>query len=86
MQKISGLTPLQIRNALHDVGLNQAAIARELGVSPVHVSCVIDGERISRRVHEAITEAIGKDIRQIWPNLYLVPGIEPRPGRPKVIW
>jgi lambda repressor-like predicted transcriptional regulator len=82
----SGMTPLEIRNALHNANLNQAAIARELGLTPVHISYVIDGKRMSRRVHEAISEAIGVDIRRIWPDLYLIPGREPKIGRPRKNW
>ena len=84
--KKSGMTPLDIRNALHNSDLNQAAIARELGVTPPHISAIIDGKRVSRRVHEAIAEAIGVDIRRIWPDLYLVPGREPKIGRPAKHW
>jgi len=82
----SGMTPLEIRTAIQKADLNQAAIARELKLSPVHVSYVIDNKRCSRRVHEAIAEAIGKDIRQIWPALYMIPGQEPKRGRPAKTW
>ena len=82
----SGMTPLDIRNALHNADVNQAAIARELDVSPSHISAIIDGKRVSRRVHAAIAEATGIDIRRIWPNMYLVPGREPKIGRPAKHW
>ena len=81
-----GMTPLEIRFAIYKVNLTQAAIARELGLSKTHILYVIDGKRISRRVHAAIAEAINMDIRQIWPDLYLIPGHEPKPGRPKKHW
>jgi len=82
----SGMTPLEIRNAIHKAGLNQAAIARAINKSPVSVSYVIDGKRNSRPIHEAIAEAIGKDIREIWPDLYMIPGQEPKRGRPMKTW
>lgn len=82
----SGMTPQQIRDAIREADLNQAAIARELNVRPAHISYVIDNKRRSRRVHEAIAEAIGTDIRQIWPDLYMIPGREPKRGRPAKTW
>lgn len=82
----SGMTPTEIRNALYEANLNQAAIARELSVCPSHISTVIDGKGTSRRVHAAIAEAIGVDIRKIWPDRYLIQGEESRRGRPAKIW
>lgn len=82
----SGMTPLEIRNAIQKAGLNQMAIARELKIDPSGVSRVIDRKAISRRVHEAIAEAIGIDKARIWPDLYLIPGNEPKRGRPGITW
>lgn len=82
----SGMTPAEIRNALYEANLNQAAIARELSVCPSHISTVIDGKGTSRRVHAAIAEAIGVDIRKIWPDRYLIADSEPKPGRPARNW
>ena len=81
-QHIHGWSPLEIRNALYRADLNQAAVARELNVSPAHISKVIDGITASRRVHEAIAKAIGEDIKRIWPNIYLIPGRARKRGRP----
>lgn len=82
----SGMTPLEIRTAIQKANLNQAAIAKAINRSPVSVSYVIDGKRNSRLIHEAIAEAIGMDIRQIWPDLYTIPGQEPKRGRPAKTW
>lgn len=82
--KSSGMTPLEIKEALHRKGLNQAAIARAVGVTQASVSDVVNGWTVSRKIHEAIAEAIGIDIRKIWPDLYLHGG--PKQGRPKVVW
>jgi len=80
------MTPLDIRNAIFKAGLNQAAIARAIGVHPTFVSRIIDGHCVSRRVHEAIAEAIGMDIRQIWPERYLERPQKTRRGRPARHW
>ena len=84
--KESGMTPLEIQNALHKVNLNQAAIARALGISTSHISAIIYGKRVSRRVHSAIAEATGLDKKIIWPDLYKFPGSEPKMGRPSKDW
>jgi lambda repressor-like predicted transcriptional regulator len=82
--KKAGMTPLEIREAIYRKGLNMSAIARNLDVSAVTVKDVINGRTVSKRVQEAIAEAISVDIRKIWPELYLHGG--PKRGRPKIIW
>ncbi len=82
----SGMTPLEIKNALQQTDLNQAAIARALGLNPSFISRVIDGHCVSLRVHEAIAEAIGVDIRKIWPDRYLHTGKVSKRGRPAKNW
>ncbi len=84
MRKPTGMVPWEINEALHKKGLNQAAIARAIGVTPGHVSFVINGWTVSRRVHMAIAEAIGMDVKQIWPDLYLGGG--PKRGRKRIDW
>jgi lambda repressor-like predicted transcriptional regulator len=84
--KNTGMSPLEIRVALYEASLNQAAIARALGVTPSHISAIISQKRISRRVHTAIAEAIGRDKKTIWPDLYKIPGREPKRGRPSRDW
>lgn len=86
MNEKYGMTPQEIRIAIYRANLNQAAIARELGVCPSHITRVIDGQYKSKRVHEAIAEAIGMDIRRIWPDLYLITGNKPKRGRPAKTW
>lgn len=80
-----GMTPLEIKNALHNAGLNQAAVARAISRSRGLVSRVIDGHCISRPVHEAVAEAIGMSKEQIWPDRYLFQ-VKRKPGRPARIW
>lgn len=74
----------EIQDALARVGLNQAAIARDLGLTPITVSYVVSGKSTSRRVHQAIAEAIGRDVKEIWPTKYLHG--DPRPGRRQTHW
>jgi len=81
-----GMTPLEIRSAIEQAGLNQTSIARVLGIRQSAVSRIIAGTAISRRVHEAIAEAIGVSKEQIWPDRYMVPGNSRGPGRPAKIW
>lgn len=77
-------TPLEIRQelmrAFNGFGA-QAAIARKLGVTPAAVSYTIEG-RPSDRIRRAIAEALGKDVRVIWPSIYLY-GSTPKIGRPQ---
>ncbi|KFZ45159.1 hypothetical protein KD27_00990 [Smithella sp. D17] len=81
MKKIPpNMKPNDIRKAMLDANVKQAAIARELGVSNETVYSVIEG-RASHRVREHIAKKIGIDITQIWPNPYLLGGPR-KAGRP----
>ena len=76
-------TPKQIRMELLKKGVEQAAIARDLGVAPATIYKVIEGLSASDRVRRAIAEAIGQPVAMIWPSVYLNPdGLRGR-GRPK---
>lgn len=81
---VSDMRPEDIKGLIMKKGLTQAAIARAVGVQPSVVSDCIHGWITSRRVQEAIAEAIEKDIKEIWPSVYLY-GI-PRRGRPRIEW
>jgi lambda repressor-like predicted transcriptional regulator len=75
------MRPTEIRIAMMQAGVNQSAIARELGVSHTAVRLIIDGKGVSHRIREKIAEQIGIDIRRIWPSTYMFDG--PRKvGRP----
>ena len=80
----SGMTPIEIINALKDAGVNQAAIARELNKSPQVVYLVVHNKSVSTEIHKAIAEVIGKDVKQIWPQHYL--NGAPKRGRRMVVW
>lgn len=68
------MTPTEIRIEMlrHDV--SQAAIARSLHVSKTTVGRVIENLTVSDRVRKAIAEAIGIDVKLIWPSSYLKGG------------
>jgi lambda repressor-like predicted transcriptional regulator len=83
-RKIKNWSRQEIQEAIHQSPINQAAIARELRVSTVTVSDVIKGRTTSQRVHRAIAEAIGRDVKEIWPEIYLHG--EPKRGRKMVVW
>lgn len=75
-------TATKIRIALLQAGVAQAAIAREIGVQPQAVYKVIEGLSASDRIRRAIAASINKDVREIWPSIYLGAGPRGR-GRPK---
>ncbi|MEN6420956.1 MAG: helix-turn-helix domain-containing protein [Smithella sp.] len=83
-RKIKNWSRKEIQDALDESPVTQAAIARDLGITPVTVSDVVKGRTNSQRVHKAIAEAIGRDIKEVWPELYLHG--EPKRGRKMVIW
>lgn len=48
-----------------------SSVARRLGVSRQAVSYVIDRAFVSRRIMEAVADALGKDKRYVFPEYYL---------------
>lgn len=82
--KPTGMTPKEINDALAQVGLNQAAVARAIKVTPGSVSRAVNNHDVQTRVMEAIAEAIGKDVKQVWPQHFL--NRTPKRGRKMVIW
>jgi len=82
--KPTGMTAEEINDALKRKGLNQAAIARAIKKSPTAVSRAVNDLSVARNVMEAIAEAIGKDIKQVWPQHFL--NGTPKRGRKMVIW
>jgi len=60
----------RIRAALALKGITLSAIARELDVKPTTITIVSKGYRRSRRIEQAIADALGCTPSQIWPNRY----------------
>ena len=85
-RKIRPMSPEDIKSAIKAKGLNQAAIARELGISPVVVSDVIKGIKNSRRVHAAVSEATCIDLKILWPDTYLYGDGPRKPGGRWINW
>jgi len=64
------MTPLQRQFALKEKKMTQKSIAEKLGVSQMCVSDEINSRPISHRIRGAIAEAIGEDVRLVFPEYY----------------
>ncbi len=64
------MTPLERQFELRKIGLNQKQLADILGVTPIAVSNVIRGHRVSARIMRAIAAAIGRDVTQVFPEYF----------------
>lgn len=62
--------PEDIKAELRKAKSRQALIARKLDVTEAAVYLVIHGQTKSRRIAEAICEAINKPIGYVWPGKY----------------
>ncbi|MCK4267840.1 MAG: hypothetical protein KAX16_03310 [Actinomycetia bacterium] len=82
IKKTYDMPPPEIRIALYRARITQAEIARQTKVAASHVCRIIDGTDSNDRVRRAIAEAIGIDIKRVWPSIYLY-GEPRKPGRPK---
>lgn len=67
------MTPNRIQYELKERGLTQKALAAQIGVKPMHLSCVVRKQRVSNRVMRAVAEAIGKPVQTVFPEYYLAP-------------
>jgi lambda repressor-like predicted transcriptional regulator len=62
-------TPLDIRAELVRRGITNAEIGRRAGnVSRQSVTQAIYGQTKSSRIRQAIAEAIGRSVHEIWPD------------------
>lgn len=59
----------EIRAALILRGITISDVARQLNCSVAAVSMVISGTSKSQRIMEAVAAAIGKKVREIWPEV-----------------
>ena len=62
------MTPRERKAAMVLAGVRPIDIARKLGVSPTTVGTVLAGRCTSRRVFEAVAEAIGKPVEEVFPK------------------
>ncbi|MFB3924888.1 MAG: helix-turn-helix domain-containing protein [Syntrophales bacterium] len=81
--KITDMSPTDIRIALLRRGVTQTDIALEQNVSKAAVYRTIEGKSKSHRLRTAIAEKTGLSIQKIWPSIYLNVKNPPGKGRPK---
>lgn len=62
------MTPNEIRAALLIKGVKVNDIAKSLNLSHSNVSVVISGGRPNHKVRQAIANAVGKSISDLWPE------------------
>jgi len=82
INKTYDMMPDEIRIAMIRAGVTQAELARRNNVKPISINRIIMGLSVSDRVMRSIAEAIGIDVKRIWPSIYLSGGPR-KPGRPK---
>lgn len=76
------MDPQEIWIAMIRSGVGQKDIGEILGVTRQHVHHVIQGRSVSHRVRQAISDAIGIDLKKLWPSTYLYKDGPGKPGRP----
>lgn len=74
---ITNWTKKQIKIALMERDVTQQDIADACGRKPCTVSRVISGHFPSEAVHQAIADALGRDVKEIWPEYYLKRAVNP---------
>jgi len=67
------ISPQKINSMLLSAGHTQASMARALGVNAVSVCNVVNGRLRSRRIAQAISDAVKIPIRDLWPGKYRCP-------------
>jgi transcriptional regulator with XRE-family HTH domain len=61
------LSPLERKSKLILGQILQRDIAEKLGLSEIQVSAVVRGERRSARVEQAVADAIGMPVEEVFP-------------------
>jgi lambda repressor-like predicted transcriptional regulator len=59
---------LKIRSELVKRDISNASIAQKLNVSRQSVTQIIYGQAKSSRIRQAIAQAIGRPVHEIWPD------------------
>ncbi len=62
------MSPVEIKVALLRKGITQTAIANEIGVAITSVNRVIAGLNTSHRIADAVSDAVGKPKKEVFPN------------------
>lgn len=58
----------EIKVSIIRSGTTITEIARDIGVSREWVSRVVNGHSASGRIREGIALAVGKGVKELWPN------------------
>jgi len=82
--KCHDLPSFELKIAMQRKGILQKDLADQLSVSRQAVHLVVNNQATSHRIRKAIADAIGLDLKRIWPSTYLVNGGPIKPGRPSV--
>jgi lambda repressor-like predicted transcriptional regulator len=61
------MNPLEIKIELLKAGISIRQLARQEGVSHTAMSYTIHGVNKGRKLREAVAQAIGKSVEEIWP-------------------
>ncbi|MEM6839671.1 MAG: helix-turn-helix domain-containing protein [Cyanobacteria bacterium P01_C01_bin.120] len=62
--------PEDIKATLRKRGTSFAQIARDLSVDRSTVTNAVKGVHRSRRIEKAVAEALGKELREVFPSRY----------------
>jgi Ner family transcriptional regulator len=62
---------IDINYKLKKIGITQASLARELGISTGVVNNVIHGKVTAYSIAQHIAKLIGHEVNEVWPNLYV---------------
>jgi transcriptional regulator with XRE-family HTH domain len=62
------MTPVEIKILLLRAGITQTAIAQKIGVTVCFVNQIISGYRPTQYVRQAIADAVGKRVEELWPE------------------
>lgn len=76
------MTPAQIKADLKRRDISQSGLARDLGCTPQHIYLVINDPTRSFPAAQHIATALGKELADVWPEIYRPDQAPPRPGRP----
>lgn len=62
------MNPIEIKILMIRAGITQADIGRKLGLSRAFINQVVLGHRPTKQVKQAIAEAVGKPVEDLWPE------------------
>ncbi len=82
INRSNDMSPTELKIAMMRAGVSQKAIAERLNVSGQAVHLVVYNRATSHRIRKAIAEALGMDLKRIWPSNYLYFDGPRKAGRP----